>query len=381
MTPRGAFGRILASLHRAALDDAHWLPTAALIEEAAGVAGNVLVAGEGLGDNERIHFARYHYRGQPRQDLVREYLDVHYPHDTGARRLMRRPEGRLVHIPDLYTEDERKRSPVYNEFLPRVGLHKGLYARFDEPDGLRMVWGVSNPTAGGGWQADRLALIEGLRPHIRHFVRVRQALAATDTLGATLTGLLDSSRIGVLHLDRSGRVLTANAPALDILRRGDGLSDKDGALGAWLPADHERLQKPLRRALPALWDEPPSGGSMTLRRLSDPAPLGLHVSPVGDPQADFGGRRVAALVLVVDPASRPRVDPLRVAQALGLTPAESRVASLLAEGHSVREIAAATGHRLSYVRTLLIRIYRKQGVPGQLPLVRRILALEALPRR
>ena len=381
MTPRDAFGRILASLHRAALDDAHWLPTAALIEETAGVAGNVLVAGEGLGDNERIHFARYHHRGQPRQDLVREYLDVHYPHDTGARRLMGLPGARLVHIPDLYTEDERKRSPVYNEFLPRVGLHKGLYARFDEPDGLRMVWGVSNPTAGGGWQAGQLALIEGLRPHIRHFVRVRQALAAADALGASLTGLLDNSRIGVLHLDRSGRLLTANAPALDILRRGDGLSDKDGALGAWLPADHERLQKLLRRALPALWGKPPSGGSMTLRRLSDPAPLGLHVSPVGDPQADFGGRRVAALVLVVDPALPPRIDPLRIAQALGLRPSEGRVVALLAEGHSVRQIAAATGRQPGYVRKLLKRVYKKQGIPGQVALVLRILAVDALPRR
>ena len=106
-------------------------PPRRLIEEAAGVVGNVLVVGEGLGDNERIHVARYNRRGQPRQDLVREYLDVHYPRDSGARRLMGLPDARLVHIPDLYTEDERKRSPVYNEFLPRVGLHKGLYTRFD----------------------------------------------------------------------------------------------------------------------------------------------------------------------------------------------------------------------------------------------------------
>ena len=381
MTPRDAFERCLEALYEAALDDARWPAATTLIEEAAGVAGNVLVVGEGLGDNERIHVARYNYRGQPRQDLVREYLDVHYPRDSGARRLMGLPGARLVHIPDLYTEDERKRSPVYNEFLPRVGLHKGLYTRFDEPDGLRMVWGVSNPTTGGGYESAQFQLIERLLPHVRHVVAVRQALAAADTLGATLTGLLDNSRIGVLHLDRAGRVLQANAPALDILRRGDALSDRGGTLSAWLPADHQRLQHLLARALPRLWSEPPSGGSMTLRRLSDPAPLGLHISPVGDPQADFGGRRVAALVLVVDPVSRPRIDPVRVAQALGLTPAEGRVASLLAEGNSVREIAAATGHRLSYVRTLLIRIYRKQGVAGQLPLVRRILALDVLPRR
>ena len=381
MTPRGAFERILETLHAAALDDALWPGAAALIEEAIGASGSILAVSEGSGADARLHFARYLYRGESHPEPVREYFDVYHALDEGIQRVRRLPRGRLTHGPELYTEDERKTSAAFNEGLPLLGCRNGLAARFDGPDGLRIILGTGDPVGSDGWESARLRLHEHLLPHVHRAVVVRQALAAGDALGATLTGLLDSSRIGVLHLDRSGRVLAANAPALDILRRGDGLSDKDGALGAWLPADHERLQHLLARALPRLWGEPPSGGSMTLRRLSDPAPLGLHISPVGDARADFGGRRVAALVLVVDPVSRPRIDPARVAQALGLTPAEGRVASLLAEGNSVREIAAATGHRLSYVRTLLIRIYRKQGVAGQLPLVRRILALDALPPR
>ena len=92
-----------------------------------------------------------------------------------------------------------------------------------------------------------------MAPHVRQFVRVRQALAAADALGAGVAGLLDSERIGVVQLDRGGRVLEANAPALEILRSGDALSDRDGTLDAWLPADHSRLQRLLGRALPDLW--------------------------------------------------------------------------------------------------------------------------------
>ncbi|MDE0204248.1 MAG: hypothetical protein OXK73_17655 [Rhodospirillaceae bacterium] len=58
---------------------------------------------------------------------------------------------------------------------------------------------------------------------------------------------------------------------------------------------------------------------------------------------DFGGRRVAALVLLVDPARRPRIDAGRVAASLGLTASEARTAALLAEGRSVLEIADMTG--------------------------------------
>ena len=253
-------------------------------------------------------------------------------------------------------------------------------AHFDEPDGLRLVWAIGDPVDGGGWQSDRRQLIERLLPHVRQFVRVRQALAAGGASDAGLAGLLDNSRIGVVQLDRGGRVLEANVPALAILRRGDGLSDRGGTLQASAPADRERLQELLRDALPGLWGEIPAAASMTLRRRSGGAPLGLHVSPVGDGEADFGARRVAALVLVVDPARRPRIDPTRVAAAFGLTRSEGRAAALLAEGRPVSEIVAVTGWQAGYVRQVLKRIYKKQGVSGQVAVVPRVLALDALPR-
>ena len=380
MPPSDAYERCLELLYQAALDDARWPAASALIDEACGSAGNALAVGEVSGADGRVNFTGFYLRGERRTDLEREYFNVYYPHDERLPRLRRQPDSQLVHVPDLYSDDERKTSFVYNEGLPRLGSQNGLNAHFLAPDGLRIVWASGDPVAPGGWQSGQLRLIERLVPHARRFVVIRQALAAADALGATLTGLLDNSRIGVLHLDRAGRLLAANDPAQDILRRADGLSDKGGALAAWLPADHEQLQCLLARALPRLWSEPPSGGSMTLHRLSDPAPLGLHVSPVGGAQADFGARRVAALVLVVDPAFPPRIDPARVAQALGLRPSEARVAALLAEGRSVPQIAAATGRRPGYVRKVLKRVYRKLDVPGQAALVPRILAVDALPR-
>ena len=120
---------------------------------------------------------------------------------------------------------------------------------------------------------------------------------------------------------------------------------------------------------------------MTVQRPSGRSRLALHVMPVGDAAADFGGRRVAALALVVDPARRPRIDAHRVAVTLGLTASEGRMAALMAEGLRVREIAAAAGWRESYVRWLVEQTYRKLGVSGQVALVRQVLAVDALPRR
>ena len=342
MNPDDAFVRVLASLYEAMLDDACWPAASALIDETCGLRGNALIVGEGLGDDVRVHFARYLYRGEADQDRVRAYFEDHHPHDEGLPRLRRQPHGRLVRVPDLYSEDELRTSPAYNDGLRSLAGQNGLNVRFDGPEGLRIVWALSDPVGGEGWQSGRVELIERLLPHVRQFVIVRQALAAGDALGAGLMGLLDNARIGVLHLDRGGRVVAANTPALGALRRGDGLFDRGGALQASLPDDDERLQGLLARALPELWSEAPAAGSITLGRPSGGPRWGLHVSPVGDRSADFGGRRVAALVLLVDPARRPRIDPVRVAETLGLTPSEGRAAALLAEGRSVLEIAALT---------------------------------------
>ena len=382
MNPLDAFDRILALVHQAAIDEAHWPAAAALLDEACRATGNALVVGEGSDDNVRICFARYLYRGEPRPDLGREYFDVYYAHDEAPPRLLERPAGQLVHVPDLYTEMELRTSPAYTESWRRREGQNGLIARLDALDDVRIVWAVGDPLGSGGWQSSRLQLIESLLPHICQFVRVRQALARADALGVGLTGLLENSRMGVLHLDRGGRVLAANAPALEILRRGEGLSDRDGALRASLPADDGRLQRLLKRALPVFGSAtPPAGGSMRIQRPLLRSRLELHVHPMEPAQPDFGGRRVAALVLVVDPAIRPRIDPGRVSALLGLTPQEGRVSALLAEGRPVREIAATTGYKESYVRWLLKQAYKQQGLSGQIALVQRVLALYAFPLR
>ena len=380
MSSQDAFDRALEALHLAALDQTEWHVVGAHIEEAVGAAGNALVAGDGSFEDGRIYLARFARGGEPLPELAGEYFDAYYAQDAGVRRLMARSGNQPIPIPDLYTEDERRAAPVYNEALRRMGARNGLYVRFDAPQGLRAVWGIGDP-ADGGWGSEQLAVIEELMPHVRHVVVVRQALAAAGAGKARLAGLLDNSRIGVLYLDRGGRVAAANAPGLDILRRGDGLSDSGGTLHATEPGERERLRELLGRALPGRWGEAPAGGSMTLRRRGDGTPLGLHVTPVGDPRADFGARRVAALALVVDPAQRPQIDAQRVAEAFELNASEGRVAAMLAEGRTVPEIAALTGFRPGYVRLLLKRVYKKLGVSGQVAVVPRVLALDALPRR
>ena len=204
-------------------------------------------------------------------------------------------------------------------------------------------------------------------------------MSQRDGFERILAALLGSTRSGVIQLDRRGRIVAANDPARDLLRRGDGLSDQGGSLHARAPAEDAALQVLLARALPRCSGQG-AGGSMLVRRGLGPPPLVLHVSPVGEGDAETDTGPVAVLVLVVDPASRARIDPALVAATLGLTPMESRVAVWLAEGKTVRDIARASGRTENTIRWHMKNIFAKQGIGRQFELVQLVRSLAGLPQ-
>ena len=368
------FKRIVASLYDATLDDRHWPATSALIDEACGLTGNALMVGEGPQDDIRALFVGLYYRGQRREDLERQYLETYHPVDERVPRVRQLPDGHLVHGTDLYTPDELKSSPAYNEALLRGRHQNGLLVRLDGTDGSHMTWALGDPLASDGWGSSQIALVTRLLPQIRQFVHVRQALVRAAAQSTTATALLDNPRIAVIQLDRRGRILTVNDRALAILRDSGGVSDRDGMLRADEPAEELRLGRLVAAALPASGSVA-VGGSMLLGRPSALPPFVVHVRPVPVPQPDYGARHVAALVLIVEPGHRQRVDPGLVATTLGLTPAESQVAVRVAAGKSVGEIAAATGRTKGAVYWHLKQIYQKLPVSRQADLVRLVLSI------
>ena len=374
-----AFDRILALLHEASLDDARWPAASALIDEACRAKGNCLVFADGRSQEDvRIFFARFCWRAERHREIEREYFDVYHAVDERVPRLRRLPDSRLVHTADLYTDEEMRTSPAYNEALSRGHAQNGLNVRLDGPNGSRIVWLVCDPVDADGWSSAQTGLIRRLLPHIRQYVSVRQALAGAGALGASLAEMLDSTGSSIIQLDGRGRIVAANDGARDLLRTGDGLFDRGGFLCARSPADDADLQRLLTRALPP-FGGPGASGSMTVRRSAGRPLLVLHVNPVGRRETDFAVWPVAALVLVADPARRTRVDPALVAAGLRLTRMECRVAVLLAEGGSVRDIAAATARRESTIRWHLRHIFGKHGISRQAELVRLVLSLAGAP--
>ena len=220
----------------------------------------------------------------------------------------------------------------YNEGLPRFEFQNGLNVRMDGPRGSRILWGLADPVGARGWSSDRIDMVTRLLPHVRQLVRVRHALVETGALNTTLSQLLDNTRVGVIQLDRRGRIGAVNDRAQELLRDGDVLFDQAGALRASSLEDNTELQTLLGRALPPHGDQGESGSMVVRPRGETPPSMVLHVTPVEDRQLDFRTWRAAVLVLAVEPKKPARIDRRVLRATLGLTPGESEIAALLAEG-------------------------------------------------
>ncbi len=370
------FETVVENLYKAALGDVTWVSAAALINDLIRTSGHSVTyfeTGRG-GERPRIHWSRFFVGTERRPDLEQSYFSSFYPHDEAVPRLLGLRDCELVHKSDLYTDREKKKSSAYNQYYRLYNAQDALYMGIDGPEDSEMIMCFVNSIERGGWGHDQIKAIRRLAPHMRQFVRVRRVLADASATSASLADLLDNRQLGLIQLDRGGRILEANDRARDILRKGDGLHDHGGELAARHKEEDGELRRLLAGAVPSLGDQG-AGGFVKITRRRAPAPLILEIHPVRHMGALIDSRQLGALVLIVDLATRPRVAPGLVADLLGLTPAESRVAVAVAAGQTVAGAAHEVGCAESTVRTHLKRVYRKLGICKQTELVGRVVSL------
>lgn len=201
-------------------------------------------------------------------------------------------------------------------------------------------------------------------------------LLAVD-VRAAVGALLDEEVVGVVVLDRDGRILWANARARDFLAGERALEEREGRLAAVSKGQAAALDRRLRAAVRGA-----EGGLAVVGKWPEVRPLMVYANPlrpVPRQRASTRGRAPAAVATIVDPWNGTPVDRERVAAALGLTPAQSLVAAKLAEGMTVRQIAEATNRSEPTVRSLVKGALARTYCHRQADLVRLALSASRLP--
>ena len=179
----------------------------------------------------------------------------------------------------------------------------------------------------------------------------------------------------VFGLNCEGKVVLSNEQAEKIAAGGDGIRLVNGRLAASYPEENSRLQAQLFDAVGAgARAGVSSGGSLSLSRRSGRSALRVTVIPYQSHSLDSYGQ-LTALVFVSDPAATPLSRSAILRSLYRLTPAETRIADLLAGGSEVGEVASKVGVTLETARFHVKRVLAKTNTRRQTELVRLMLSL------
>ena len=163
MAQQRLFDQILASLHEAMLDEARWLPTSALIDEALGSTGNHLVFSDpSWNDDIDVLFMRFCYRGEHHRELERRYFETYYPVDDHLPGLRALADGEIAHVRETFRGQALAKSVMYNEAMPLYGFQNGLNVRMDGPHGSQIIFGIADPIDAADWSSAQMDLVRRL---------------------------------------------------------------------------------------------------------------------------------------------------------------------------------------------------------------------------
>lgn len=283
------------------------------------------------------------------------------------------PAGTLV---ELATHPRFASSPFHQLVLAKEGLSPGPgFALVMARTSSQITGALMVLSRDPDWQptADDRTLLELLAPYVQRAATVGLQLNERRRDVETLLAVLDALALGVVLLDDKSRVSFANRSAEEMLgARPDPGEDPT--------TSRERRTAALRallrsRAVGEL-------GAAAYPHPEDGRPLQLISTPLQWPGASAGvAARFKTALFLGDPDLASRNTSEGLAALFGLTPAEARLASLLADGLSLHEAAGQLAIQLSTARGVLKAVFAKTGTRRQASLVSVILAALGQLRR
>jgi DNA-binding CsgD family transcriptional regulator len=273
------------------------------------------------------------------------------------------PEGKVAHFRDFVPADALRRNAPYREFLLQTSSDEVLGVDVADPGGIELRLRLTRAPGAPPFAPEDARHFERLVPHLRIALRLFDRLATGETEQRIYAGAVAQMAVGVILLDRGGKVIHLNARASTILAERDGIA---------LRGDAIRLDDPdLGRQLDARLLQTDEETPLTLRieRPSGDGDLLLVVGNAHAPGHITAGGGPAAVLFLNDPAHAPRVSPDAIRDLLGLTQSEAVVAADIASGLSLADIATRRGISPNTVRAHLRAIFGKTGVKRQSQLV------------
>lgn len=270
----------------------------------------------------------------------------------------------LENMFELYGPDGER---VWKE----TDLYRNWHSQFSIPDSINVAVlkrqnrvATLNVAMQRDTNAQRLATIALLAPHIRRAVIIHDMLQMERSEAAIFRELIDRIEHGVVIVAETMEIIYANPAAETFLRAEALLSSSGGRLVMRFPQANAAVKRAVSLGVRDEVELANSGIDIPLGATSRPAVA--HVLPL---QRRAVGRqiesRAAAAVFIAAAGSVIQTSVEAIAALFGLTVAEKRVAGYVAHGMTRNEIAEAQAVTAGTVKSQLAAIYDKTGTGDQ----------------
>lgn len=366
----GKLADLLGLLYEATTDDAAW---SLFLREVATAAGGESAAFMFGNPDLDLHLVSKQWGQDPEGNRL--YTEHYGKLDVWAAKGLRIPAAEWLGPSEaLCSFDELAHTEFFNDFLLRFDATHALFGAGQYLGGSFTNLSIFRSQKRGPFGEADVELIRFLTPHIKRAYRIHFELAGLKAHNFSLQAALDSSLTAILLIAHDSRVIAMNRAAQTILDQKDGLIVRHTRLQAERLGESTLLANLLAHATPRSESMHLGCASgMVVSRKRRP-PLQVLVAPAGKLPVTVE-YPVTAIVFVNDPEQRPRPPREVLSSLFGLTRAESRVALLLTDGHSMREIAEMIGVKASTLKSQLSSIYRKTNTSRQSDLMRLMMQL------
>lgn len=312
------------------------------------------------------------------QDKVHEYEAEHYDNDERLKLMLTLPVGQVMYDHQHFSKQDLSHSAIYSGWLHSVRLGRTMGLSLRSEAGIRECFGIMRAFGDAAFGEQEQAIVSHWLPHLLHASLLRSRLQQLHGRFAMGMLALDSLSQGIVVLNAQGQVAYLNVAAENFAcasrlvritqekwQFNDTVLQNRFVQALGLAAYKNQpsvIQCEAPSALP--W---PTAGHDACR---------FSVLPLTQQQRDgFRIQAPAALLLITDPARKQEQHEASLVTVLGITPAEARLALLLASGKTVKHYALYQAISEHTARTHLKNLLRKTGCHRQLDVINLIQAL------
>lgn len=359
----GSFCSILDDLYAGTLDDAAWERGLLGIADTVSASAVLLLAFNPL--TGAILREENHRIDPSVLDSYRRYWTYQDPRMAAARAI---PVGLPMTEVTLAIPGWR-RYPILNEFLLPSDAPHCMPVWLRKTDTKTVALTLQGTRKRGPFEARDQEQLRLFTPHVSRALEIRDRLEAANVRADTLASCVDRADFGVITLTADGKVLDLNAAAEQMLRCEKAIRTA--------PDRTLHLPEPAGSQL-SHWLANRSPGEELMERLTrierglGRSPISILMNPVPPRPLRWASADPVCILFLFDPQRELRAKPALLAAELGISVREAELATLLAGGLELAQVAQHLSISIHTARTHLKAIYGKTGIGSQAELVRRI---------